>query len=112
MSWSRVLRWQPQQSIAFGSIGASYSDIGTMFFYETRILTVYNGTDALLQFSTNGVQDQFVVPANGTMIIDIATNDFDEVPTMLPAKLQFSIKQIGVPTSGSVYIMSLSGFDL
>lgn len=111
MSFSRVLTYQTQKTLAFGSIGAAYTLIDSSFYYETRILQVYNGTDVLLQFSLDGVNDHFVLPTEGTMVLDLSANNLDGVPTMLPSKQKVYVKQIGVPSSGSVYVSSLTGKD-
>ena len=111
MSFSRVISYQTQKTIANGSIGASYTIIGSAFQHETRIFSVYNGTDALLQFSIDGVNDHFVLPTEGTIVIDLAANNQAGVATMFRAGLAVYVKQIGAPSSGSVYVSSLTGRD-
>lgn len=107
MSWTRRAQFDAQRSLAFGSISGTYALIGTIFTEPVRIPFFFNGTDALLQFSTDGVTDHFVLPSQGGWTLDITANNVDDAPFFLPAGRGIWVKEIGNPTSGSVYIMGI-----
>ncbi len=109
MSYSRAATFDAQKSLAFGSIGASYTIVDSILFSSTRMLMVVNATDALLQFSTTGATDHFVIPASTSVIFDFASNDAQVVPWFLPAKKAVYVKEIGTPTTGAVYVTAIYG---
>lgn len=99
------LRAEAQDSLAFGSIGASYTQIGTPFEHPMRMILFQNYTDALLQFSFDGVVDHFVLAAGGQMILDVTTNQLSNVDGFFIAVgTVMYVKRIGTPTTGSVYV--------
>ena len=67
------LQAETLRSLAFGSIGASYTAIGTATAMPAHIIKVDNLTDAVLLFSIDGTNDHFVLPANGFILLDITT---------------------------------------
>jgi hypothetical protein len=62
------------RTLAFGSISGTYAGIGTPFTYPVRIMHIYNGTDVLLTFSIDGINDYFVVPASSFILLDLTAN--------------------------------------
>lgn len=103
------LRADAQRSIAAASVGASYSAIGTAFPQPMRILKVDNLTDALLQFSFTGNTDHFVVPAGGFILVDVCTNEVQTAGFFISTGTTLYVKQIGIPTTGSVYVTTFYG---
>ena len=97
-------RAEAQRSLAAASIQASYTSIGAPIDHIGRQMIVQNFTDALLQFSFDGVVDHFVLPASGQMILDVTTNETDPAGWFISIGTQMSVKRIGNPTSGSVYV--------
>lgn len=98
------LNFEPLRSLAFGAIGAGYMGIGTAIEHPARQIKIDNLTDASLYFSINGIDDHFVLPADGFLILDITANQ-----TMVGAGFflgqgsRLYVKQLGVPTQGAVY---------
>ena len=112
MNLSIRLLCEPQRTLAFGNIVAGYTGIGTPLSYPARMLLFQNLTDAVLQFSMNGVDDNFPLPAGGQFILDITTNSMTNLQTFSATKGQrFYVKQIGIPTMGAVYVTSFYGSD-
>ena len=109
MSYTRIVTFDNQKELAFGSIGVNYTIVGSQFFHPTRLLIVQNLTDALLQFSTDGANDKFPLPANGQIVLDFSANEAGNVPWFLPAKTSIFVKRIGTPTTGTVYITAVHG---
>ena len=95
--------WAPLRSLAFGSIGATYTGVGTTITTPVRIVHVLNTTNAALMFSWDGNTDHFVLPTGGYMVIDLTTNQVNGGGFYLPGAKRLYVKQLGVPGSGSVY---------
>lgn len=114
MSNSRAIRmeFEPLRSIAFGSIPAGTyvgGNIGTAMENGIVQFKVDNLTNALLTFSIDGLNDHFVVPANGFWLSDISSNQISQSGLFLAKGDIFYVKQNGVPTSGSVYLSVVYG---
>ena len=103
-------RAEPVRSLAFGSIVAGYTALGTP--YENPISKIYliNDTDALLIFSFQGTtEDHLILPASGFLILDIT--DVAGNPAYLPKGASFYVKRSGIPTSGAVYFTAFYGLN-
>ena len=99
------LRADAQRSLGYGSITSSYASIGTSFQHVVRLMIVQNFTDVTLQFSFDGVVDHFVLPSGGQLIMDVTTNG---IPTangfFIAIGTLMSVKTLGSPSTGSVYV--------
>lgn len=103
-------RAEPQRSLAFGSIGATYMGIGASLSRPIIQYFVQNGTDAWLQFSFDGVNDHFPLPPNGFFLSDVSSNQSGRAQGLLLAEGErFYVKQIGTPTTGNVYVSTFYG---
>lgn len=98
------VRAQEVQSLAFGSIGASYTAVGVAASNPTVIVHIQNLTDATLMFSYDGTIDHFPLVAGGFLILDLHTNHPNSSGLFLSRDTQMYVKQEGTPSSGSVYI--------
>jgi len=94
---------EPVRSLAFGSIGAGYTGVGTVFSNPARILHIQNLTDVLLMFSYDGVLDHFPLATNSYLLLDVTANKSSEQGCYIPEGTRLYVKQDGVPSSGSVY---------
>lgn len=98
--------WAPLRSLIWSSIGATYVGVGTSLNTPVRIVHILNTTDAALTFSWDGVDDHFVLPAGGYMVIDLTTNRSgagNGGGFFLPGAKRLYVKQLGVPSFGYVY---------
>lgn len=109
MSQAIRVGFEELRSLASGSIGASYSQIGTSFAFPLRMLIVENLTDALLTFSLDGVTDHFVLPANGPLVLDFTSNRTQTSGFLLSQGKGLYVKENGTPSTGSVYVSSIYG---
>lgn len=110
MSVSVRALFDAQKSLAFGSVVAGYTAVGTPFSHPIRILIASNTTDADLQFSIDGTTDHFVLSAFSAMVLDVSSNRSATTDELLFAKnLQIYVKEIGNPTEGAVYISAVYG---
>lgn len=109
MSLSCGIRFfmEPQRELDFSSIGAVYMSIGDPVTHPVRMYELYNLTDVPLQFSIDGIEDHFPLPANGYKVIDIVSNATNNTNGWyLGQGTSFYVKQLGLvaPSSGSVYL--------
>ena len=100
---------EPVRSLAFGSIVAGYTAIGTALNYPSRMVLLQNWTDANLMFSRDGIYDHIPLLAGNSLIIDITSNKTKDDGFFLSKGDILYVKRIEVPTSGIVYITSFYG---
>ncbi len=103
---------ETQRELAFGSITTSYAGIGTAMTEKIRILMVQNLTDVSLQFSFDGINNHFPLPANGFLLLDITANKTREQGFFLGEGQRIYVKEIGNPTIGTVYLSTFYGSEV
>jgi len=108
---SLSIRFVPDtlRSLAFGSIGAAYMGIGTAFDKPMRIIFIQNLTDAELMFSFDGVDDHFALPDNGFLLLDVSANKTNERGFFVAEGQRIYVKEIGSPSTGTVYLSAFYG---
>lgn len=106
MAHSQAIRLTPEsaRSLAFGSIAAGYTGVGTAISNPVRILHIQNLTDAVLMFSYDGVNDHFPLAASGYLLLDITANKSSTQGYYLAEGTRLYVKRLSVPSSGSVYV--------
>jgi hypothetical protein len=111
---SLSIRFLPEtcRSLAFGSVGASYIGIGTSFTRPIRMLMVQNLTDVSLWFSFDGINDHFPLPTDGYLMLDITANKISSQGFFIAEGQRLYVKDLGIPSSGSVYVTTFYGADL
>lgn len=98
-------RMAPMRSLAFGSIGATYTPVGNPLSNVALITWFENVTDADIVLSFDGINDHLFFPAQSAKVVDISSdkNPNDSLGSSIGT--YFHIKQdSGAPTSGSFYI--------
>jgi len=100
---------EPIRSLAFGSIAAGYTGVGTRFDHAVRIFFVQNLTNVSLMFSFDGISDHFALPQNGYLLIDVTQNKTQDQGFYIAQDTRLYVKEIGNPTSGSVYLSLFYG---
>ena len=107
---SLKIKFDAQRSLAFGSIVAGYTGVGTYLAYPARMIIIQNLTDTPVQFSFDGITDHLPLPANGQVVLDLASNKTQEQGLYLDAGSRLYVKRlVGVPSSGSVYFSVIYG---
>jgi len=106
MAQSRAIKLLPEaaRSLAFGSIVAGYTGIGTAITNPARILHMQNLTDVVLMFSYDGINDHFPLASNAYLLLDITANKSMSQGYYLAEGTRVYVKREGVPASGSVYV--------
>jgi hypothetical protein len=94
------------RTLAFGSVGASFTAVGNPQEYQARIICFTNTTNEDVIFSMDGVTDQLIVPAGSFKLFDITTNhrpvNMDDFS--FPIGTQWYVKYASEPSLGAVYI--------
>ena len=88
-----------QRSVAAASISSSYAVVGSVFASAPVLLIIVSTLNQTVQFSWDGIVDAFPIPAGGTMVLDFKSDGIT-----LSANYGPYVKEIGDPTTGSLYI--------
>jgi len=93
-------------TLVAADITTSYLAIGIPSTSPVRLLQVYNGTDALIYFSDDGINNKWVLPSNAIQVMDFTTNRtvsadglFMQLGTVVYGKYSGT-----PPTTGAVYV--------
>ncbi len=100
---------EPLRTLAQASIGAAYMGIGTPLDFPSRLVFIQDLTDATLVFSLDGVNDHFVLPSMSNFVFDVTTNTPQTLGCYIGAGTRFYVKELGLPSTGSVYLSSFYG---
>jgi hypothetical protein len=98
------------RSLSYTGIGTNYfpipvpgsSPLITTFTHPMRIMIVQNLTNATLTFSFDGINDHFVLPSIGQLIMDVSSDEFQQNGFIISVNTTMSVK--GTATSGAVYV--------
>jgi hypothetical protein len=95
-----------QIAYAAASVTASYTVAGT---FSSPVVNMYvvSTLDEPVQISFDGVNDHLVVPAGDTVPVYMQL-DFKSNLICLPNPI-IAVKEIGNPTTGSLYVCAFSG---
>lgn len=106
------MKAEPLRSIAFGSIGAAYTAIGTPLAHPSHIIHIQNTTDQGMLISYDGSTDHEFVGADGFILLDISTNRTRSEGFFFPVGMSVYVKEAGAaPSIGTVYVSSYFGTD-
>lgn len=105
MAYGTRVFFDPVREVAFGSVTANYTALGTALNDYGRIITIVNSTDAEIYISIDGVTNHLRLPGNSFKLIDLTTNRIGQEEFFLANRTQFFVKRVsGAPTTGSVWI--------
>lgn len=114
MPYGSTAKFEKLRSLAFGSVGANFTLIGSIFDFPVRVLFISNLTNQPVIFSDkssnngDGTSDGIILPANGHTVIDMMTNAPSTNAATFPKLLGMYAKHNGVaPTSGAVYVSGI-----
>ena len=93
------------RSVAFGSVTASYTTLGTVFAHIMRTIRLVNTTDANVLISFDTVNDNIILPAGSFVLYDVCANtETNQLGFFFRNGTQLYLKrESGAPTSGTVY---------
>ena len=101
---------EPLRTLAFGSIGASYTAVGTPLAHPARIVLFQNTTDVPLTISWDGVNDHMYVVSDSFILLDVGTNKGISSEFCIAQNTQFYVTYPGSgPSLGEVVISVFYG---
>ncbi len=100
------------RSLGSASIGAAFVAVGTPALMPVHVLCITNTTDADMIISDDGINNKLIIPKASFKLIDVSANRDEFNPAnvlMFAARTQYYVKQVGAPSTGSVYIEIIYG---
>lgn len=97
------------REVAFGSVGASFSTIGSALTVHARIIRFVNSTDVDVYISDDNSTNNFRMAANSFILFDFSTNKIKDDGLFVAIGTQFYVKRVsGAPTKGAVWLEVVS----
>ena len=112
MAVGSQLRIEALRTLAFGSVAAGYTSVGTPLVNPAQILILQNSTDAEVMFSFDGVTDHLALNPAQALVIDIAANKTQTDGFFLAEGEVLFVKRIDIPTTGAVYFTNFYGLNI
>ena len=95
---------EAQRSILAANVLVGYSAVGAALAHPALFVMFINATDADVQISLDGINDTFPLLARSVFVFDVSSDQVREGGLHISKETIFYVKQLGVPTTGSVYI--------
>ena len=92
------------RTLGFAAVVAGYTAIGGAFDYPAVEVLIQNLTDKTVSISTDGITENFKLPANSFREVDIASNKQNGMSASQPVGTMYYVKRVGTPTTGTVDI--------
>lgn len=96
------LAFEPERTLAFGSISGTYAKVGTAFSNPIRIIVLQNQTDVAVTFSLDGTNDTITLQSKIAFTFDVSANSSTQNSFNISQGTQVWVK--GSPGSGNVYV--------
>lgn len=98
--------YETLRSLAYTSIGSSFTAVGTGFFNPCRILKIKNLTNANIIVSFDGVNNHDVIPATSGEIDDYGSDKASQIGVFnqKAGTIVYVKQESGAPTSGTLYV--------
>lgn len=104
MAYGTRAAFEAVKEIAFGSVGAAYTAVGTAIADHARLVRIVNNMDTQMYISTDGATDMIRMAAGSFFIMDLSSNKVRDDGLFLPVGTQFYVKQVVAPSSGNLWI--------
>lgn len=105
MAYGTRVQFEAVKEIAFGSIGATYSAIGTATTDHTRLVCITNTTDTDVYISLDAITNHLRIATNSFKLLDLTTNKVQDDGLFIDVGTIFYIKRTsGAPASGTVWV--------
>ena len=89
------------REMAFGSIAATYAELGSVLGHDCFRVSVHNTCDTDMYISVDGVDDHYRIAASSGQVFDEKTNDMYR-----KAGTQFHVRYVSAPSEGTVWIQA------
>ena len=94
------------RTLAFGGISGTYASVGAPTTQLARAICISNDTQGSMMFTDDITKDKLFIKSGSFKLFDIQSNMNAQKDDqfVLPQQMQWSVKQLSAPVSGSVYI--------
>lgn len=96
---SNLVRFDVVRSIAFGSIGATYTALGVPFAHAMRVVHFVNDTNGTYMISFDGVNDNVPILSEGFSLYDLTCDEDVGEQFRYQKNTQLYIKYLVAPTA-------------
>lgn len=98
------------RSILFGSIGATFTAIGTPFGHAMRVLVFRNTSDADVYISFDGTTINDIIPAGSFSLYDITSDQDINEHFRYQENTQVFVEYVSTPPSkGGLFLTAIYG---
>lgn len=105
MAFGTRVNFEAVREIAFSSISASFSAIGSPLANHSRLIAINNSTDVEIYISLDGTTNHIRVSPGGFKLYDFTTNKVENDGFFVHIGTTFYVKRVsGAPTIGNVWI--------
>ena len=104
MAYGTRASFEPIREIAFGSVGAAYTAVGTALTDNARLVRLVNTMNTEVYISLDGVTDVIRMAAGSFYLMDLSTNKVRDDGLFLAVGTIFYVKQVIAPGSGNLWI--------
>lgn len=105
MAYGTRSGFEALRTLAFGSIGASYTAVGSATTGHARLINLVNSTNQDIIISLDGVTDHIRLYSGSFQLFDFSSNKVKDDGFFIPQGTIFYAKHSGVaPTSGNIWI--------
>lgn len=104
MAYGTRAAFEAVREIAFGSVGANYTTVGSPIADHARLVRIVNTMNTEMYVSTDGSKNRIRMAAGSFFIMDLSSNKVRNDGLFLPLGTQFYVKQVTAPASGNLWI--------
>jgi len=92
------------RQVAYSSLNASLTALGTPLSVNARIVRFTNTTDKDVYVSTDGINNMLRIATGGFLLLDLETNRSATGDNLIPLGTQFYVAYVAAPSSGEFWI--------
>lgn len=109
MAYGKHVLYDTLRELAFGSIAAGFTAVGSSMTHEARMLFFINSTDKDLYLSVDNSTNFMRIAAGSTQVHEYCTNRVSEDGFFVAIGTQYYVKQTeaGAPSKGSMAILTV-----
>jgi hypothetical protein len=104
MAFGTRVQFNAVGEVAFGGISGTYATLGVPMPGHARIVCFTNSTNADVYISADGTTNHLRLAAGSSKLFDFSTNRIQDDGLFVAEGVQFYVKQVTAPASGSVWI--------
>ena len=105
MAYGTRVRFEELRRVGFAGIGAGYAALGGATSDHTRLVSIFNGTDADVDIALNDFTTVFSLAASSGQIFDFTSNKVrDDGLFLMQGTIFYQKRTSAAPTKGNLWI--------